>query len=784
MKFTDGYWMKRAGWDVRHPRHVKRVEAIPNAVRAFAPTKKLEKKGDELDTPQVTITLQPVADGVIRVRLEHFRGYVEKKPNFQLNTDDYDGEITVEEATASATVQAGPLQAQVGSRDDMRLRFFVNGEEVTSSILKSIGIATSPQGKKYLHEQLVIQPGEAVYGLGERFGPVVKNGQTIDLWNADGGTASEQAYKNVPFYLTSRGYGVFVNHPELVSFEVGSEVNSRVQFSVAGDYLEYFVIAGPTPKDVLRRYTALTGRPANVPAWSYGLWLSTSFTTDYSEATVNEFIDKMEELDLPLKVLHFDCYWMRPSHWCDFTWDPDMFPDPKSMLERYHQRGLKVCVWINPYISQQSHLFDEGKAKGYLLKTRDGAVRQWDHWQPGMAWVDFTNPDAVDWYKKQLAQLLEEGVDCFKTDFGERVPTDDVAWFDGSDPQRMHNYYSLLYNRAVFEVIREVRGQDEAIVFARAASSGGQQFPTHWGGDSEPTFESMGETLRGGLSLSMSGFGFWSHDMGGFEGRPDPDVFIRWFPFGMLSTHSRLHGSNSYRVPWIYGDEAVRCARRFIALKNRLVPYIASCAQQATSCGTPVMRHMALEFPQDRGCEHVDTQYMFGPKLLVAPVMHAKGWVDYYLPSDGWTNLLDGRRIERAGWQREQHDYDSLPIMVPDGTVLPVGASGKDPDYHWDEEVCLYFFGPQVADTTVDVPTRADASRQFTIERTGNQVTVSTDPGRSDWSICVVNQQIVTDLLDGNVCEDAPAAEIVAGTHITPDSQSGVIRFTTSQPNI
>jgi len=271
----------------------------------------------------------------------------------------------------------------------------------------------------------------------------MKNGQVVETWNEDGGTGTEQAYKNVPFYMTNRGYGVFVNHPERVSFEVASENVERVQFSVPGEYLEYFVIYGPSPKDVLDKYTALTGRPALPPAWSFGLWLSTSFTTNYDEETVTSFIQGMADRDIPLHVFHFDCFWMKEFHWCNFEWDKRVFPDPQAMLKRLKSRGLRICVWINPYIAQRSALFDEGAKRGFLLKRPNGDVWQWDRGQAGMGIVDFTNPEACRWFGDKLRALVDTGVDCFKTDFGERIPTD-VVYHDGSDPLKMHNYYSYL----------------------------------------------------------------------------------------------------------------------------------------------------------------------------------------------------------------------------------------------------------------------------------------------------------------------------------------------------
>ena len=736
MKFTNGYWLKREGWNVLHPREVQEIEYFGEGVRVFANTQHVAFKGAELGSSQMTATVEPVSDGVIRVRLEHFRGYLPKKPQFDLefkqNAENHRAEIL---NPFSAVVSSGNLRAEIYGENKYELHFYCENREITSSIWRSEGIAVSPEGKKYIHEQLVIQPGESIFGLGERFGPVVKNGQTVDIWNADGGTASAQAYKNIPFYLSDRGYGIFVNHSEKVSYEVGSEVNTRVQFSVEGNVLEYFVIAGPSPKEVLRRYTTLTGRAPRVPEWSYGLWLSTSFKTDYSEKTVNNILDEMEARELNLSVLHFDCYWMRPSHWCDFVWDPKMFPNPEEMLRRYHERGIRICVWINPYIAQRSHLFDEGMKNGYLLHARDGSVRQWDHWQSGMAWVDFTNPDAKAWYQNHLRDLLRQGVDCFKTDFGERIPQD-VVWFDGSDPDKMHNYYTYLYNHAVYQVLAEERGEHEAILFARSATAGSQKLPVHWGGDSEPTFVSMGETLRGGLSLGLSGFGYWSHDMGGFEGKPDPKVFIRWFPFGMFSSHSRLHGSDSFRTPWMYGKEAVRTAQRYIALKNRLMPYIFDIEDQAVNEGLPFVRHLLLEHPNDRSAAHVDTQYYFGNKIMVAPVFTDTGEVEFYLPTAGWTSLLSGKRYEQGGWYKETHSIDSLPILVPDGTVLPLGNCTSSPVYEWDNGVCLYLFGKPFKTQRIKVRS-CGKNREFEILVRGDEVSITSSQEKS-FSVCIV----------------------------------------------
>jgi len=738
MKFTDGYWQLRPGVSILQPKDIDGVERVGDDLVIYAPTAPITSRGATLNRPSLTVRLTSPIDDVIGVTISHHLGSADAAPSFALAQEDPRVRIDIPDAPGSgeAVFASGRLEARVATTGPWRLEFVADGRPLTSSDARSVGVLSTPEGT-FVREQLGMGVGETIYGLGERFGAFAKNGQSIDIWNEDGGTASEQAYKNVPFYLSDAGYGLFVDHPGAVSFEIGSEVVSRAQFSVPGEELRYYVISGPTPKDILERYTALTGRPAEVPAWSYGLWLSTSFTTDYDEATVTSFIDGMAEREIPLSVFHFDCFWMRAFHWSDFVWDPAMFPDPQGMLARIKAKGLRVSAWINPYIAQRSHLFDEGRRLGYLVRRADGSVWQWDMWQAGMALVDFTNPDAVRWFQDKLRALLDDGVDAFKTDFGERIPTD-VVWHDGSDPRRMHNYYTQLYNKAVFELLTEERGQGEAVLFARSATAGGQQFPVHWGGDCESTFVSMAESLRGGLSLGMSGFGYWSHDIGGFEGTPDPAVFKRWVAFGLLSSHSRLHGSDSYRVPWAFDEEAVDVTRKFTRLKMALMPYLARAGREASLRGTPIMRAMALEFPHDRAVAGLGTQYMLGESILVAPVFSEAGEVDVYLPAGEWTHLLTGERVTGGSWRRETHGFDSLPLYVREGTVLPIGAVSTGPEYAWADDVTLRIFSlPEGYDQTIEVPGGTGAATEFRVQRQGADVLVTAGSSAARWNVDV-----------------------------------------------
>lgn len=598
MKFTNGYWMIRDGVDALYAREAYELaaDATTESLNVLAPTSVVRGRYDTLNLPTFNVDITTPAEGVIRVCAEHWQGATEY-PGFPLNADepgnrDYvtvqangngDGEVGVN--GADVTLTTGGLTVKVVKGAPWNLTFIgEDGKVLTESAGKSLGrfklgaesnVTAQPVGEfgvtmdgsardesdVFIAIQLHLSVGEDVYGLGERFGAYVKNGQSVDIWNEDGGTASEQGYKDIPFYMTSNGYGVLVNNRGHVSFEIGSE---------------------------------------------------------NTEATINSFIDGMAERDIPLAAFHYDCYWMREFHWCDFEWDKRFFGDIESTLKRLHED------------------------KGYLVRKPNGEVWQTDFWQAGMGLVDFTNPAAREWFKDKVKALLNQGVDAIKTDFGERIPRD-VVWYDGSPKLSMHNWYTQLYNQAVFEAIEETYGKGNACLYARSATVGGQQQPVHWGGDCESTFNGMAQSLRAGLSLTSSGFGFWSHDIGGFEGAfPDPAVYKRWVAFGMLGSHSRLHGSTVYRVPWLFDEEdekngvalvpgqtAVDVVREFTKLKLELMPYVYQLGLQPHVNGTPVMRSLFVEFPDDPACRTLDRQYMFGPSMLVAPVFTYSGEVSY-----------------------------------------------------------------------------------------------------------------------------------------------------------
>ena len=757
MKFTDGQWLLQPGVAAHYATQAYAVELHDDRVVVLATTRPIRHRGDTLQGPTLTLTLSSPLPGVVRVQVEHYAA--SQAPRLHVPMPGATTpRVTIEETDARVTLTSGGLSVDVLKGDGWGLVFREGERVLTRSDGRGLGYLQWAGKGNFMHEQLSLAVGETVYGLGERFTPWVKNGQVVENTNRDGGTACEQAYKSVPFYMTNRGYGVLVNEAGPVSFEVASEKVARVQFSREGESLDYLVIQGPTPKDVVARLTALTGRAPLPPAWTFGLWLTTSFTTNYDEATTTSFIDEMKRRELPLSVFHFDCFWMREFQWCDFEWDRRQFPEPAAMLERLRARGLKISLWINPYVAQRSPLFAEGAREGYFIKRTNGRVWQTDQWQPGMAIVDFTNPAAVTWYQGHLRRLLAMGVDCFKTDFGERIPDTGVVYHDGSDPVEMHNLYALQYNEAVYRLLVDVRGEEEAVVFARSTYASGQRYPVHWGGDCWSNFESMAESLRGGLSLTTCGFAFWSHDIGGFEGNPPPAVYKRWIQFGLLSSHSRLHGSSFYRVPWLVDEESCTVLQAFTRLKHRLMPYLYAQAIAATETGVPMMRSMVMEHPHDPACTTLDRQYHLGDSLLVAPVFTESGEVDFYLPEGTWTHLLSGEVRPGGRWHRETHDFLSLPLYVAANTVIPWGSETERPDYDFASGVTLRVFAlADGATARFDVASlQGGIAARGTVRREGRRYSVSlTEGALTDWCLEVDGVRSVVQSSGASLAWDA-----------------------------
>ena len=756
MKVADGFWLSKKGYEVNYASQAYKVETTENAIKVLATPYTVMNRGMTLGGPNLEITYSSTCENTIKVHIDHYRGGLDNIPRFELN-EDPNFKPVINRSEDSVELISGDTKVVIRIADDWDVQFYYKDRHLTGGAWRSTSIIHENQfhanarmelqeddqdfnypqdpNRTYIREQLKTDIGECIYGFGEKFTPFVKNGQVVEIWNSDGGTCSDQSYKNIPFYVSSKSYGVFVNSSDKVSFEVNSDTVSKVTFTQPGEELEYFIIGGENLEDVLKHYTDLTGKPSLPPAYTFGLWLSTSFTTSYDEETVTSFIDGMKDRKIPLQVFHFDCFWMKEYEWCNFEWDKDMFPDPEGLLKRLHDRGLEICVWINSYVGQQSKLFDIGKEKGYFIKNLDGSVYQSDMWQPGMAIVDFTNPEACEWFKGLLKKLFDMGVNNIKTDFGERIPTK-VKYFNGKDPIKMHNYYTYLYNKCVFEALEEYYGKDKACLFARSATVGGQKFPVHWGGDCYAEYSAMSETLRGGLSLCSSGFGFFSHDMGGFEATAPADVYKRWCAFGLLSTHSRLHGSTSYRVPWVYdedGDtEACDVLRHYTVLKGRLMPYLWAQANKTHTEGVPMMRSMIIAFSDDTACKYLDQQYMLGDNLCIVPVMNEEGIAEFYVPDNGtWTDIQSGETYEGGKYYTRKCDYFQTPILARPNSIVTYGNFDAEDkmtvvyDYLQDAEAVVYGLEDGKTAQATIFDSESNKITDITATRNGNVITVS-----------------------------------------------------------
>lgn len=749
MKYSDGFWLNKPGYNVNYATQMYEIEADEYSVTVYATNQWISNRGMTLGGPMLTVRFSSTLENCIKVTIDHFKGAMKKAPSFELY-EDLSFKPQISRTSDGWELVSGKTKVKIGSQGSgWDVSYWYGDRQLTKQGWRTTSLieedewltrqkAASDTGERfyaksesgagtYIREMLNISVGEYIYGFGEKFSSFVKNGQTVEVWNNDGGTCSEQSYKSIPFYVSSNNYGIFVNHPEKVTFEVASETVSKVAFTVEGQHLEYYLFGGETVADVLKGYTSLTGKPALPPAYTFGLWLSTSFTTNYDEETVTSFIDEMERRDIPLEVFHFDCFWMKEFQWTSFVWDNRMFPDPKGIIQRLKERGLKVCVWINPYVGQRAPIFDMCAEKGYFIRKKDGSVFQTDLWQPGLAIIDFTNPEARAWFAGKIRELAEMGVDAVKTDFGERIPTD-VAYFDGSDPFRMHNYYTFLYNKTVFEALRDVKGMNNACLFARSATAGGQQFPVHWGGDCFSNYESMWETLRGGLSLCLSGFGFFSHDISGFEATGTPDLYKRWTAFGLMSTHSRYHGNSSYRVPWNFDEESCDVSRHFVKLKGRLMPYLFANAVNTHKTGVPMMRAMVVDFGYDRAALTVDTQYMLGDSLLVAPVFSEDGVCSFYLPKGGvWTDIQSGEQLDGGSWYTKKYDYFGLPLYAKPNSIIVYGNFEKTVEYDYTDGMKIVVYGLDDGSTAeCEVFSKeAEPAAQIKAVRSGSTITVT-----------------------------------------------------------
>ncbi|BAS26283.1 glycoside hydrolase family 31 protein [Limnochorda pilosa] len=590
---------------------------------------------------------------------------------------------------------------------------------------------------------LAVGPDEAFFGLGEQFGPLNLRGRRVQLLNLDAmGVGTDAAYKNVPFVLSSRGYGLFWNTYARMVHDVAYPQTSLYSYRVVSDepVFDLWFFYGPSPGEVLRRYTELTGRPEVPPLWAFGLWMSRCWYETQEE--VETVAARMKAERLPCDVLVLDGRaWLDLRTRCDFQFDRTRYPEPESLVADLRALGIRVCLWEYPYVSVHSRLFPEAASKGYLLRDSSGkpymihfpkeAFNQQLTAFPDSGIVDFTNPEAVQWYQELHRPLFQMGVSVFKTDFGEQVPPDAVA-SNGLTGSALHNAYALLYNEAVYEATRRFTG--EPVVWARSGWACSQRFPIHWGGDPPATWDGLAATIRGGLSLSLSGFSYWSHDIGGFYGpKPSQELYIRWTQFGVFSPFARFHGTTP-REPWYYGEEAMSIFRKYAKIRYRLIPYLVAAAWESNRSGLPMMRAVILEAPDQEVAKSADLEYLLGSDLLVAPLTRPGGARRVYLPPGTWIDVWEGR-IHRGPTHIDVVvPLDRIPVFARGESVIPLGrgAIGEEIPHvgeaTWKPVRLEYFADPQTqsGDASVEVwaALATSVSERFSGEAANDRVSV------------------------------------------------------------
>ena len=516
-----------------------------------------------------------------------------------------------------------------------------------------------------------LSPDEKIYGAGEQFVDFDRRGRELDLWHEEPlGTETERAYKNIPFHLSTNGYGLLLDTTARVHYDFGKSSTASGTMSVADDEFAFLFFYGPSFREIIQRYTAVTGRPSRPPKWSFGTWMSRLGYESREE--LEEVADRLRAEEIPSDVLHLDPFWMRSNKSTDMEWDTDQFPDPEEMISELRDDDFRLSLWEHPHVPVGTDAFTEGATEGYFVTDGTGSPYVMDHTCQGDyrgALVDFTDPDAVEWWKDKHRRLLEQGVAVFKTDYGEYVP-EDAVFANGKSGKVMHNLYPYLYNEAVYETVEEVNGPEEAVVWGRSAWTGSQAFPMHWGGDPQTSWNGMSAALRGGLSASLSGIAFWSHDIGGFRGTPSDAVYTRWSQFGLLSSNSRCHGTTP-REPWEFGEDALDVFREYARLRYRLIPYLYTYAEVAAQTGLPVVRPLVLEYQDDPSVHRLDTQFLLGEDLLIAPVFTDSGTRSVYLPEGEWRDFWTDEQYHGSGTVHVDVEIDEMPIFVRAGSVIP-----------------------------------------------------------------------------------------------------------------
>jgi alpha-D-xyloside xylohydrolase len=598
----------------------------------------------------------------------------------------------------SITIKEHPWKIEIRDQNGYFLTRTIHMSDLeNSAYIPQLPFSYVRRAKDYsrsVHASFMLSPDEKIFGCGESFSRLDKRGQKVVLWADDAnGVQNETMYKPIPFFMSSRGYGMFMHTSSPVTCDFGKYFSNINSLMIGDDQLDLFIFLGD-PKEILNEYTTLTGKPSMPPLWSFGLWMSR--ITYFSEDDGRRVASLLRENKIPSDVIHFDTGWFETDWQCDYKFSTSRFTDAGKMIADLKKRGFHISLWQLPYFVPKNSLYSEIIEKGLYVKDARGNPPYED------AVLDFSNQATIDWYQEKIGGLLKMGVGAIKVDFGEAAPQSGV-YASGKTGFYEHNLYPLRYNKAVADITKQVNGEN--IIWARSAWAGSQRYPLHWGGDAESTNNGMQSELRGGLSFGLSGFAFWSHDIGGFIEKTPEDLYRRWLPFGMLTSHSRCHGTPP-KEPWEYGKGFNDYFRSVVELKYRLMPYIYAQAKQCTESGLPMVRALFVEYPDDPGAWLIDNQYLFGSDLLVAPLFENVTERDVYLPGGKWIDYQTGK-VYSPGWHRLKSGKMEVILLVRDGSVIPqIALAQSTMDMDWTKlELEVYSSGKTNVTGTICLPT-------------------------------------------------------------------------------
>ena len=595
-----------------------------------------------------------------------------------------DGTIAYKSDYGTIEIQRYPFRIALRDKNGRILtqsRHIIDNDSSQIKLLPFSFIKRGSDNSRSVNPVFTIAPGEHIYGCGESFTKLDKVGQKVHLFVTDPqGPESDGEYKPVPFFFSNRGYGVFMHTSAPVTCDFGASYIGADRLFMADEKIDLFIFLGE-PKDILDQYTDVTGKSPMLPLWTFGTWMSR--ITYFSQEEGLDVANKIRSNKIPCDVIHFDTGWFDVDWQCDYEFSKNRFKNPVGMLKQMDKMGFKTCLWQLPYFTPKNRYFNEIIEKGMHVKNASGGMPYED------AVLDLSNPLTVDWYQQKIGGLIKQGVDVIKCDFGEAAPFNGV-YASGKNGLYEHNLYPLRYNKALWEAVKKYTNERDktqttpGVIWARSAWAGSQRYPLHWGGDAATTNTGMLGDLRGGISFGLSGFSFWSHDMGGFVTASPEDIYRRWLPFGFLSSHTRAHGAPPTE-PWLISQSFTDAFRESAELKYRLMPYVYAQAKDCSEHGLPMVRALFVEFPDDPGAWLVEDEYLFGSQMLVAPLLESGNSRTCYLPKGKWIDYQTGKVYE-GGYQDIQAGKIPAIILVRDGSLIPhVPVAQHTGDIDWSK---------------------------------------------------------------------------------------------------